>query len=146
MRLFYPATAVLLAAALYTPLIGQATTPAPQQDHPGEVAFVDEGAKGFVYRRFPTGERLYTYDRDPPGQSTCNYGCMSAWPPVLAKPDAASMGDWTIVTRFDGKRQWALKGKPVYTRFHDSPDVSTGDGIDGVWHLVDYVKAPSPAH
>lgn len=145
MRIVYPAMALASAIVLHVPLPGQALASVPQQDYPGEVAFVDEGAKGFVYRRFPTGERLYTYDRDPPGQSICNYGCMSAWPPLLAKPEAVAMGDWTVVIRFDGKRQWALDGKPVYTRFHDSPDVATGDGVDGVWHLIDYVKVPTPA-
>ena len=108
--------------------------------HPGEVAFVDEGAKGYVYRKFPTGERLYVSDRDGPGRSVCNGGCASAWPPVYAPAKAAAVGDWTIVQRSDGRTQWALRGRPVYTRFHDSADVATGDGVDGVWHLVDYTR------
>lgn len=115
--------------------------------HPGEVAFVDEGERGFVYRRFPSGQRLYTNDRDRPGRSSCKDGCASAWPPVYAPADAVAMGDWSPITRSDGRRQWALKGKPVYTRFHDHPDRPRGDGIKGRWHLVPYTIAqrnPNP--
>ena len=108
--------------------------------HPAEVAFVGEGTKGYVYRKFPTGERLYVSDKDTGGVSSCTGGCASAWPPVYAPTDAKAVGDWTLVRRDDGRAQWALKGRPVYLRFHDSPEIATGDGIDGVWHLVGHVQ------
>ena len=135
---------VMSFAGLFA-LPAAATENAPT--HPSEVAFVGEGAKGFVYRRFPGGERLYVSDRDRNGRSSCMEGCASAWPPVYAPADAAPVGEWTIVQRGDGRRQWALKGRPVYTRFHDSSEIATGDGIDGVWHLVGYtqVAANPPA-
>jgi predicted lipoprotein with Yx(FWY)xxD motif len=57
--------------------------------------------------------------------------------------DATATGDWTIVIRSDGSRQWALKGKPVYTRFHDAPDSPTGETVSPAWHLVPY--APTNA-
>lgn len=127
-----------LAAGIFgffhLPLAAEGQAPA----HPSEVAFVGEGAKGHVYRKFPTGERLYVSDNDVNGQSSCTGGCASAWPPVYAPADAKPVGDWTPVRRSDGKAQWALAGRPVYTRFHDSPEIATGDGVDGVWHLVDY--------
>ena len=133
-------------AALALTLSGLGALPAaaaePAPSHPSEVAFVGEGAKGYVYRRFPTGERLYVSDRDTGGASACTGGCASAWPPVYAPAGAVPVGDWTILARPDGTRQWAFKGRPVYTRFHDSPDVATGDGIDGVWHLIGYTPAP----
>jgi predicted lipoprotein with Yx(FWY)xxD motif len=129
------------AAAMAVPLAAQ-DVESKGPTHPREVALVDEGDKGYVYRKFPTGERLYTYDRDPQGRSTCNKGCTSAWPPVLAPPKSQPVGEWSIVRRADGKRQWALKGKPVYLRFHDTADVATGDGLEGLWHLVDYTRAP----
>lgn len=131
-----PVLAVSLAALV--PVAAFAADPAPS--HPAEVAFVGEGERGYVYRRFPTGERLYVSDNDTDGRSACTGGCASAWPPVYAPAGAKPVGEWTIVVRSDGARQWALRGKPVYTRFHDSPDIATGDGIGGVWHLVGYTQ------
>ena len=124
---------------------GPQPPPSKPPIHPEEVALADEGEDGFVYRRFPTSQRLYTNDRDHAGASTCTLGCVTAWPPVYAPADAAPVGEWTVVMRSDGKRQWALRGKPVYTRFHDAPDMPTGDGVDGVWHLIPYTRqAASP--
>jgi predicted lipoprotein with Yx(FWY)xxD motif len=120
-----------------------ASSASKETDHPAEVALVAEGKHGYVYRRFPTGERLYTYDLDPPGVSKCDLGCASAWPPVIAPPDAVPTGDWTIAKRTDGTGQWALNGKPVYTRFHDAPDAPAGDKVRGVWHLVPYMAGPA---
>lgn len=111
--------------------------------HPEAVALADEGDRGSVYRKFPTSERLYTNDRDPVGGTVCYEGCSGAFPPVLAPADAVPVGEWTIVNRRDGKRQWALKGKPVYTMFHDAPDKPAGDGLDGIWRLVPYTRAPA---
>ena len=106
--------------------------------HPAEVALVDEGDRGSVYRQFPSGLRLYTSEADPVGQSACYDGCASAWPPVVAPDDADTIGEWTVLERDDGVRQWMLRGKPVYVRYHDAPSVPTGDGIQGIWHLVPY--------
>jgi len=132
---------VLLLIGAAAPLQAQPTTVASAKklpSHPGEVALVDEGQRGSVYRSFPSGQRLYTFDRDPPGQSACLVGCAMAWPPVLAPSDAVTTGDWTVIARSDGGRQWALKGKPVYTRFHDAPDAPGGEAVSPSWHLVPY--------
>ena len=46
-------------------------------------------------------------------------------------------GDWTIVVRDDGNRQWAYKGKPVYYWVKDmKPGDRTGDGFNNAWHLA----------
>lgn len=116
--------------------------PAAVPSHPREVALVKEGAKGSVYRKFPSGLRLYVSDRDPPGRSVCVNGCASAWPPVFAPQDAQPVGDWTVVKRPDGRPQWAYRGKPVYTRFHDAPDEPTGEGLYGVWRMLRHTPSP----
>lgn len=118
---------------------------AARPSHPEEVALVDEGERGSVYRRFPGGQRLYTYDRDRPGRSNCDQGCVGGWLPVPAPADAVNVGRWSVVVRRDGSRQWALDGRPVYTRFHDAPDQPMGDGFHGVWRLVPYMpQVPVP--
>src|SRR6516165_6083096 len=47
-------------------------------------------------------------------------------------------GDWSIVTRDDGKKMWAYKGRPLYAWKNDkAPGDTDGDGkLNGVWHIA----------
>jgi len=108
--------------------------------YPTEVALSEVGDKGYVFVRFPGAQRLYTYDLDRAGRSFCNEGCDSAHPPILAPAGAKPLGEWTTIRRDDGLLQWAYRGRPVYTLFHDSPNAPHGDGEGGVWHLLPYEK------
>jgi len=85
------------------------------------------------------GMTLYTFDRDAAGsgKSVCNGPCAQNWPPLMAQASDQSSGDWSVVTRDDGSRQWAYKGKPVYYWVKDTkPGDRTGDGLNGVWHTA----------
>lgn len=85
------------------------------------------------------GMTLYVFDRDPvgTGKSVCNGPCATNWPPLMAAAGASASGDWSIVTRDDGGRQWAYKGKPVYFWAKDAKAGDrTGDGFNSVWHLA----------
>ncbi len=87
----------------------------------------------------PTGMTLYTLDRDVAnsGKSVCNGPCATNWPPLIAKPTAAPIGDYSVVTRDDGQKQWAAKGKPLYYWSKDTKvGDTTGDGFQGVWHVA----------
>ena len=87
----------------------------------------------------PNGMTLYTFDKDTAGsgKSVCNAGCATNWPPLMASDADKPDGDYTIVTRDDGKKQWALKGKPLYFWAKDTkPGDKTGDGVLGVWHTA----------
>src|SRR5690349_11780370 len=53
------------------------------------------------------GMTLYIFDRDSSGKSNCNGQCATNWPPLQAAADAKPSGDWTVVTRDDGGKQWA---------------------------------------
>ena len=85
----------------------------------------------------PNGMTLYTFDKDAGGKSTCNGPCATNWPPLMAEAGAAAKGDWTVVTRDDGSKQWAYKGKPLYfwTKDQKAGD-KTGDGVNSVWHAA----------
>ena len=85
------------------------------------------------------GMTLYTFDKDVAGsgKSTCNGPCAVNWPPLSAATAASGSGDWTIVVRDDGSKQWAYKGKPVYLWVKDQkPGDKTGDGVNKVWHVA----------
>jgi predicted lipoprotein with Yx(FWY)xxD motif len=83
------------------------------------------------------GMSLYTFDNDEGGMSACTGQCAENWPPLVAAADAQPEGDYTIITRDDGTRQWAYKGKPLYLWVKDAKagDV-TGDNVNNVWHVA----------
>lgn len=87
----------------------------------------------------PNGMTLYTFDRDAAGsgKSVCNGPCATNWPPLMAADGAMAAGDYSVITRDDGKKQWAYKGKPLYFWIKDSkPGDRTGDGFNKVWHAA----------
>lgn len=99
-------------------------------------AMVGDTAKGktFVDAK---GMTLYTFDKDAGGKSACNGPCAANWPPLMAGADAMAMGEWSVITRDDGSKQWAYDGKPLYAWAKDKkPGDVTGDGFNGVWHVA----------
>jgi hypothetical protein len=78
------------------------------------------------------------FDKDSDGKSACNGPCAANWPALKADAGDTPGDNYTIVARDDGSRQWAYKGKPLYTFVKDQKggDI-TGDGfLNGAWHLA----------
>lgn len=98
---------------------------------------IPPGAKNGMFVN-AKGMTLYTFDKDTPGKSACNGQCATNWPPMLVADGGKAAGDWTIVVRDDGMKQWAYKGKPVYGWVKDTkPGDTTGDGfLNGAWHVA----------
>ncbi|MDT8990640.1 hypothetical protein RQP54_07145 [Curvibacter sp. APW13] len=87
----------------------------------------------------PNGMTLYTFDKDAAGsgKSVCNGPCATNWPPLMAADTDKPAGDYSIVVRDDGKKQWAFKGKPLYYWVKDTkPGDTTGDGFNKVWQVA----------
>jgi predicted lipoprotein with Yx(FWY)xxD motif len=83
------------------------------------------------------GMTLYVFDKDEGGKSACSGPCAANWPPLMAAAEAKAAGDWTIITRDDGTKQWAYKGKPLYAWKNDKAQGdTTGDGVNGAWHIA----------
>lgn len=90
------------------------------------------------------GMTLYTFDKDAvgSGKSVCNGQCAKNWPPLAAAADAQSRGEFSVVVRDDGSKQWAHDGKPLYLWVKDSkPGDKTGDGVGKVWRVLKLVDA-----
>ncbi|MDO8980150.1 MAG: hypothetical protein Q7V17_13050 [Afipia sp.] len=119
--------AAIAAATLMLASTGAFAQAAKVADTPAGKTYVD--TKGMT---------LYTFDKDAGGKSACNGPCATNWPPLMAAADAKASGDWTIVTRDDGSKMWAYKGKPLYTFAKDTkPGDTTGDGfLNGAWHMA----------
>ncbi len=60
---------------------------------------------------YPAGLELPDVDARP--------SCIDYWPPVYAPADAKPVGSFTVVTRKDGKTQWAYEGYALYTSHLD---------------------------
>ena len=92
----------------------------------------------------PNGMTLYTFDKDAAGsgKSVCNGPCATNWPPLMAADADKPQGDFSVVTRDDGKKQWAFQGKPLYFWIKDTKaGDTTGEGFMNVWHTVKTQKA-----
>jgi predicted lipoprotein with Yx(FWY)xxD motif len=96
-----------------------------------------DSAKGKVLTN-DKGMTLYVFEKDSTGKSACNGPCVGNWPPLMATSSWTPMGDYTIITRDDGSKQWAYKGHPLYTWKDDKkPGDITGDGfLNGAWHIA----------
>ena len=90
------------------------------------------------------GMTLYTFDKDvaESGKSVCNGQCATNWPPFAGAGEAG--GDWSVISRDDGSKQWAYSGKPLYYWSKDQkPGDKTGDGFNNAWRTVKR-EAPPP--
>ena len=85
------------------------------------------------------GMTLCAFDKDTAGsgKSVCNGPCAKNWPPLMAAADDKPGDGWSIVTRDDGGKQWAYRGKPLYLWSKDQkPGDRTGDGFINAWHII----------
>ncbi|MGF9758624.1 hypothetical protein AAII07_25820 [Microvirga sp. 0TCS3.31] len=123
----------ILRPAILAGILIAASAALAQTAAPAKVADTSKG-KALVDAK---GMTLYTFDRDAAGKSACNGQCAQNWPPLMAEGAAMASGDWSVVTRDDGSKQWAYKGKPLYLWVKDTkPGEVTGDGVNNVWHVA----------
>lgn len=118
------ASAVLLLGACTTPVGSEG--PGATRETPLGPVFVDA-----------SGMTLYTYGGDLPDRPSCYGLCALMWPFLAAPTNAQPRGDFTIVSRDGGSRQWQYKRMPLYGyRWDSKPGDVGGDGIDGTWHVA----------
>jgi len=85
------------------------------------------------------GRTLYAFDGDPAddGQTCTDDGCDIQWFPVAAAQLAMAIGEFSVVTRSDGSRQWAYRQQPLYRYAGDLlPGDVHGDTADPRWQVA----------
>jgi predicted lipoprotein with Yx(FWY)xxD motif len=91
-----------------------------------------------------TGYSVYASDGDDVNTSNCYDACLEVWEPVLAPERALPRGEWSVVERAPGIKQWAFRGEPLYTYINDPQARGViGSDVPG-WHNVYTQKAPAP--
>src|SRR5690606_40921549 len=97
----------------------------------------EDGIRDFHVTGVQTCALPISFDKDEPGTSNCYDTCATNWPPLTADENAQPEGDFTLVERTDGTKQWAYKGEPLYLWVKDTkPGDATGDGVNDVWHTA----------
>ena len=89
------------------------------------------------------GNTLYLFMNDSPTASTCTGGCASTWPafalnatPALA--EGLDAEHFVNINGPDGAPQTTFYGHPLYYYAGDTgPGATSGQGIGGVWFVVD---------
>jgi predicted lipoprotein with Yx(FWY)xxD motif len=89
------------------------------------------------------GMTLYYFTKDQGTTSACTGFCLERWPVFYVEATEVPMGvdlkDFTVITREDGEKQTAYKGRLLYYFFGDTnPGETKGEGIGDSW----YVAAP----
>src|SRR5260370_38091233 len=125
-----------LGAALILLLVAASASAQQSSSMPSEVKTENTNAGPVLADT--KGMTLYIFDRDTTAdKSACNGQCAQNWPPVMASGDAKPTGDWTLITRHDGSKQWAPKGTPLHTWSKDAkPGDTTGERFNHVWHVA----------
>ena len=73
-------------------------------------------------------------------KSACTKRCLESWKPLRAPSVAVADGDWSIVEREDGLRQWAYQQKPLYVPIGE---IKLEQRQDQPWHTA-LIEAPPP--
>jgi len=119
-----------------------ASNPRPTSNAPARMEWTDDGPILVT----PAGMTLYTNGADAttPGKSTCSNvpkksyadeqggmgpapligakmhkSCAQKWPPFLADTDAQPVGEFALIERPEGGRQWTYRGMPLYASVRD---------------------------
>ena len=125
---------VILASGCFILL----TTNVWSQDVPSPLKKATSSQRG-TYLVDAKGMTLYVFDKDKePGKSVCYGGCVKSWPPfALEAGQPEPVSPLSVITRDDGTKQYAYKGKPLYYYAKDSsPGDIKGDAVGKVWWIV----------
>jgi predicted lipoprotein with Yx(FWY)xxD motif len=84
-----------------------------------------------------TGEKI--------GVTGCDAECEKNWKPLLAADNAKPAGYWTLMSRPDGKKQWAYYGYALYSPMGDIAKGTSTEIYDQVNHYEVSNNTPNTA-
>lgn len=86
------------------------------------------------------GRTLYVFLRDAKGKSACLDKCAVTWPPMVGDAVNGEGVDGFLLSthvRPDGTMQTTYRDLPLYRFGTDKPGDANGQGMDGVWFMLD---------
>jgi predicted lipoprotein with Yx(FWY)xxD motif len=95
------------------------------------------------------GRTLYLFTRDTGTTSACEGNCLTTWPPLVQATGQPTLapglgGTVGIAVQADGRRQVTYNGKLLYYyRTDANPGDTNGQGVGGVWFVVEAVAGAS---
>lgn len=79
---------------------------------------------------------VYVFDGDTAKKFGCTGACLEKFSPVLAPERIRAQGDWSIVERSPGVKQWAYRGRPTYSYNLEGKRPSFEGSDEPGWHNV----------
>jgi len=144
-------TVVFKPASVLTQLIGHSVfKPSAKEDFPFGISIQEVEDAGGQVLIDELGRTLYAFDGDPKDDTPAcvkSGSCeTSPWIPLPAAALAHGVGHFAIVTRSDGRSQWAYQGWPLYRYVGDvEANQANGVGVDERWRAALLLRYPVPA-
>lgn len=89
-------------------------------------------------------ESLYAYEGESAAALHCTEQCLKQFSPLKAPALAKPIGEWSIIEREAGVRQWAFRDSPVYTHPDDTHSWSLEGSDEAGWVNLFTQRAPAP--
>ncbi|WP_020649660.1 hypothetical protein [Solimonas variicoloris] len=86
---------------------------------------------------------VYASQQDAPDRSNCKGSCLDAWKPIEAPAYAKPRGEFGIIERSPGIRQWTFRRQPLYTHVGEPTKKMYGSDVPG-WYNVYAQYTPKP--
>jgi predicted lipoprotein with Yx(FWY)xxD motif len=125
-----------------TPAAGGRPSSAVGGFSPGDTVLIVQRSKLGYVLALADGDVVYTYGNDKKGgQPTCTSSCAAIWPAVTGIPmtnsgETLPAGALGTITLADGAKQITYDGLPLYYLKSEKPLATTGEGMDGLWHVI----------
>ncbi|MET0291724.1 MAG: hypothetical protein ABW136_05110 [Steroidobacteraceae bacterium] len=86
---------------------------------------------------------VYASSKDGPDKSNCTAACLDEWKPIQAPAYAKPRGEFGIIDRSPGQRQWTFRKQPLYTHVGEPFQKQYGSDVPG-WYNVFTQFSPKP--
>ena len=87
---------------------------------------------------------VYSFEQDSAEETRCTGDCTKRFKPVIAPTLVRAQGEWSVLERSPGERQWVFRGKPLYTHVRDTHPWSQEGSDEPGWSNVFTQRTPEP--